>query len=333
MQEDLSTVGKDPVVKTCDSLEEIMSNSRIATLAVLLSVLALVVGVLVLACGSSTNSRTETGNVIAQKSDCGGYVHTQQAKLASEDQTCIEWNYSVDGVLSFVHYNAGFNCCTDVVASVDVAANIITVQVTESGDWCHCLCLFDIDYVLGEIPAGVYTLNIQEPYLPEGDTALVFVIELDGGESSGSYCVDRSQYPWEITTTATGALVGDASCKQASLEDTLDGLTCLEYTYDGSTLLMTHYNAVLNCCPVLVADVDVTASSIVITEIDSLENGGCDCICLYDLNYEINDLLPGEYVVTVVEPYIPDGSSVLQDTINLYFDSTGSFCVTRGQLP
>ena len=309
-----------------------MSTSRRTTLVLLLSCLAVVIGLLVLACGSSTGSRSEADNVIVQRSDCGGYIHARQGKIASEDETCIEWNYSVDGVFSFTHYNAGFNCCTDVTAQFNLEANVITVQVAESGDWCHCLCLFDIDYVLGEIPAGIYTLNIQEPYLPEGDAPLVFVIELDG-ESSGSFCVDRTRYPWEPQSNASGGLVGDASCKQVDLTDTLDGLTCLEWDYDGSTLLMTHYNAVLNCCPVLVADVHITASTIVITEIDSLYNGGCDCICRYDLNYEINNLLPGEYFVTVVEPYIPEGAPVLQDTINIYYDSSGVFCVARGQLP
>jgi hypothetical protein len=309
-----------------------MEKIMLASKSTMLLILMLTVGSLFLACGSSTDSDSDQANAIVSRSVCGGYVAAKLASTASAGETCVQWNYSADGVFSFTHFNAGFNCCTDVVASFDRQDSVITVQIVESGDYCHCLCLFDIDYSLGVIPAGTYTVNIQEPYLPEGDEALTFVVNLSS-ESNETHCVDRSMYPWQSDTTASGELFGDASCKAGALSDTLDGLTCLAYDYDDGTLSLTHYNAVLNCCPVLTADVDISASEIVITQIDSLHQGGCDCICRYDLSYEISDLLPGEYSITMIEPYLYGDRDTLQGTINLYFDSTGSFCVDRDLLP
>jgi hypothetical protein len=310
-------------------MEKIMLTSKSTMMSLMV---VLTVGALFLACGSSTDSDSDQADAIVARSVCGGYVAAKLVSTASEDETCVQWNYSADGIFSFTHFNAGLNCCTDVVASFDRQDSVITVQIVESGDYCHCLCLFDIDYNLGAIPAGTYTVIIQESYLPEGDEALTFVVNLSG-EANETYCVDRTMYPWETSTTASGELVGDASCKAGALSDTADGLTCLAYDYDDGTLSLTHYNAVLNCCPVLTAEFDIRASEIVITEIDSLHQGGCDCVCRYDLNYLISNLLPGEYAIKVIEPYMPAGEDTLQGTINLYFDHTGSFCVDRDLLP
>jgi len=96
------------------------------------------------------------------------------------------------------------------------------------------------------------------------------------------------------------------------ISDTLSEKSCVQWQYNGSTLSLSHINAVLNCCPVFVADVTIDDNNIIIKEIDSLFNGGCDCICCYDLEYEIQNLPLDEYTITFLEPYLFDGEDTLR---------------------
>ena len=58
-------------------------------------------------------------------------------------------------------------------------------------------------------------------------------------------------------------------------------------------LYVTHQNARFNCCPrSLGADVSVEDNQIKVGEYES--GGDCDCICPYDLSYEIGPLVEGK---------------------------------------
>ncbi len=111
------------------------------------------------------------------------------------DQDCIEWGYDGESILSLKHVNAGFNCCPEITADIDIENNIITIEEIELEGICYCLCLFDIDYEIRNLPAGEYRIVVVEPYLPEGDEPLDFTIDISSAPS-GSHCVDRSVYPW-----------------------------------------------------------------------------------------------------------------------------------------
>ena len=60
---------------------------------------------------------------------------------------------------------------------------------------CDCLCLFDLDYEITNLPPGVYTIRVNEPYLWEGAEVLEFTVDLSA-VPSGSHCVYRDHYPW-----------------------------------------------------------------------------------------------------------------------------------------
>ena len=64
-------------------------------------------------------------------------------------------------------------------------------------------------------------------------------------------------------------------------------------------LYLNHQNAVFNCCPgTLGADVSIEGNNITIGEYESASD--CDCICIYDLSYEIGPLTEGEtYTVSI----------------------------------
>jgi hypothetical protein len=133
-----------------------------------------------------------------------------------------------------------------------------------------------------------------------------------------------------------GFFLGYEGCKEFQRGAVLDGTPpdqdCMEYQYDGqSLLLLKHVNAGFNCCPEIAADISIEDNLITIEEIEL--SGDCDCICLFDMDYEIRDLPPGEYTITVVEPYVPEGEQVLEFTVDLVSSPAGSFCVYRDYYP
>ena len=64
-------------------------------------------------------------------------------------------------------------------------------------------------------------------------------------------------------------------------------------------LYVTHQNALFNCCPeALGADISVEDNQIKVGEFESF--GKCNCICLYDLSYEIGPLVEGKtYIIYI----------------------------------
>gem|GEM_PF-5977643 len=108
---------------------------------------------------------------------------------------------------------------------------------------------------------------------------------------------------------------------------------CLQFTYHfDRSLHFVHQNASFNCCVDSFA-VNVSQAGNVITVCcrQVLLNGGCDCYCLYDLEYGIENLEPGEYRIKVFDPYHCSQVSYpeIEFTVNLNDIKSGAFCVTR----
>jgi hypothetical protein len=134
-----------------------------------------------------------------------------------------------------------------------------------------------------------------------------------------------------------GTITDSSRCKSSSRAasvDTTGDLGCLEWSYDGvRTLTLTHINAGFNCCPVIAADFVFEGTTIRITELDSLFEGGCFCLCLYDVTYRVDNLPPGTYRIIVEEPYLSSGDGPLDITMNLTAEPQGTRCVPRTQYP
>jgi hypothetical protein len=301
----------------------------VATL-ILLPVLA----IFVITCSDKGNDPVPEPDL----SGCKEYSSSTALKYAtSPDQDCIEYSFS-NGVLHIKHVNAAFNCCSDANIDVSVEGNIITIEEIElSPNACHCLCLYDFQYAIANLQTQAYTIKILEPLVAENDTEMEFTVDF-ATEKSGTFCLTRDYYPWGYENNWTGFLKDYSECGgfDDGQENDFSGdtLSCAIWEYNSEgTLSVRHTNAVLNCCPVFVADISVENNVITITEIDSLDNGGCDCICPFDIDYEITDLWSGEYTLKFVEPYFHEGEDTLQSTINLVEEQSGSFCVDRKYLP
>ena len=133
-------------------------------------------------------------------------------------------------------------------------------------------------------------------------------------------------------TNATGDLINYTGCIELDTNYSRSQ-DCMEYDYDGENiLLLKHVNAGFNCCPKnIIANITIDNYSIIIEEIEI--DGECDCLCLFNLSYEIKDLEPGQYRITIIEPYVPKDEETLEFTIDLLTTPSGVFCVERDYYP
>jgi hypothetical protein len=139
------------------------------------------------------------------------------------------------------------------------------------------------------------------------------------------------------TESPAGRTVGHTGCKTILSSSTSGNAAtdqaCLDYAYDGqSGLQLRHVNAVFNCCPDSVGgEIRIENHTITIDESEWLSNP-CDCVCPFDVDYQVVDLPPGVYTIRVNEMYLPEGADLLEFTVDLRVTPSGSFCVAR-ELP
>ena len=212
---------------------------------------------------------------------------------------------------------------------------ITTVYATTPGD-ANGSGAVDIDdavYLVSYIFIGGPIPNPPET----GDANCSYAIDIDDIVYLIAYVFTNGPEPC-LVAAPSGDLTSHSSCKSfeggARADTTPPTLDCMEWEYDGeNTLLLKHVNAGLNCCPIIVAEIGIENNVITIEELDSLEGGGCDCNCLFDIGYEIIDLPPGEYTISVIEPYRLESEPPLIFTVDLVSSPTGIYCVPRYHYP
>ncbi len=240
-------------------------------------------------------------------SGCGGYADTRYSDIPPT-QEAVEWEYDGAGNLYLHRINAGFNCCTDIHGDITFADNMITVTDSEDGEFCYCLCLYDLNYEINGVRPDTYTINFIELHTGEGDAPLEFTIRLRPEPASGIFIVERSDYPWGYSGSAGGEVVAYSECGGWATDSYGDGLpadsNCFVWDYDGGTLNLTHQNATFNCCvDLLSAEFTFSNDTIYIVESEVLKDGGCCCICPYDVDMQITNLPAGVYTVVVESPW------------------------------
>lgn len=106
---------------------------------------------------------------------------------------------------------------------------------------------------------------------------------------------------------------------------------CLHYEYDSAgTLILKHINAAFNCCPdTIFAKIVILPDEILIKEFEAGWEW-CNCSCLYDLDYRIDNLPPGMWRIGVYYAYL---SKRLEVTLDLTAPVTGEYCEERNDDP
>ena len=139
----------------------------------------------------------------------------------------------------------------------------------------------------------------------------------------------------EETNTSLGGVTSVSECKSNSTfykTSVPNNQTCVIYSYNGhNKLLVTHINAGFNCCPKTIsADIKLMGRDIVITEKE--EESACSCLCLYDVNFEVNNITPGNYFINFIEPYAEQGPPIAFDA-NLTTARTDTLYFSRNYYP
>jgi len=252
--------------------------------------------------------------------------------------------YDGAGTVYVTHFNAAFNCCPAAIrVAIERDSNFI--RIIESEDLgeeggCDCICLFDLYFSIEGV-FGTYRISVVEPYKPAGNEPLEFEVTIGDLIPIDTFCVERTGYPWAGVPGPSLRIDHTSGCKSipltAAAADTVPSTEdCAFYTYDParSILYLDHVNAGFNCCPTIEAAIDVTGDVITITESESPgEFGFCACLCLFDVNYEIWLLPPGQYTVRFVQLYLEPGDDPLEFPIDLEAAPVGSACVTRDHYP
>ncbi len=135
-----------------------------------------------------------------------------------------------------------------------------------------------------------------------------------------------------------GAFLSWTGCKYGAGKTAADSVSSdtdrMIYAFSNGTLSMTHVNTAFNCCPdSLTATFEISGDTIRIHEEEFLTDGGCRCLCLYDLDYEIRNLDAGTYSIELDQMYLPDGDEPLAFDIDLTAAGAGSYSVTRTDYP
>ena len=155
-------------------------------------------------CGDDDNpADSNLESRLLSAAGCKQFIAGKPGFDTPSSQTCVEYVYNSANTLRLTHINAGFNCCPgEIGGDIVIADNVITITESESESGCYCLCLFDLVFEIDNLPPGVYTIRIVEPYMAdqyavECGESIDFVVELLL-PGSGSECFERVHYPWGI---------------------------------------------------------------------------------------------------------------------------------------
>jgi hypothetical protein len=291
---------------------------------------------------SEPEQQIEDDPVVSRVEYGGCKTDKQDGKLpeANSDRSCIRYSYD-EGTesLELTHINAGFNCCPgEISLDMTIRGDTISIVETESQSWCRCLCLYDLSCRIDNLPPSEYTIRISEPYLAEGDRKIEFAVDL-AAQQSGSECFDREHYPWNTgyySEDPYGYLIDYSGCKAAStgISDVeVPGcLDCVLCYYSDNTLTLRQINAGFNCCfDEILADISIQNDTIRIT---GRETGQpCDCLCLFDLEFEIRGIEPGVYTVIIEEPHLCDEDEPIVFELKLPCLPNYSHCEARSCYP
>jgi hypothetical protein len=125
-----------------------------------------------------------------------------------------------------------------------------------------------------------------------------------------------------------------ATCKSSkSLDAYADTMSCIEYTFnpENHKLTLKHINTSFNCCvDGLFYNTSIYTDTIIIEEFE--KNGQCNCMCLYDMDIEINGLQVKTYYIKIIEQYIGQHEPLFFQ-IDLAQNNTGDYCVSRENYP
>jgi hypothetical protein len=151
-------------------------------------------------CKKSEDTQMSPTGALLGYNGCKQFLQTAGTDpfAPSAENDCIEFSYDGESTLTLKHINAGFNCCPgDITAAIEIGSGRIIITENENEQGCDCLCLFDVQYEIINLPPGRYTIRIIGLYLDESDEPVE--VDVDFRETpSGTFCFNRDHYPWSV---------------------------------------------------------------------------------------------------------------------------------------
>ncbi len=150
------------------------------------------------------------------------------------------------------------------------------------------------------------TISRTAVYLVAGLFAVMVALFLPAG------CSDDNPASPALPTASINPkvqFVDHSGCNMDFAKSETAEVKCLAYTYDGQGVLqLTDISTWFNCCVIKINGyIWFHDGEIEILETEfNKEDEVCDCYCPYDLNYEVTDLPPGNYLIRLrISPDAP----------------------------
>ena len=143
------------------------------------------------------------------------------------------------------------------------------------------------------VDAGITTDIDGNPRPRDGDCDSIAVVDIGAVEYYG--CVYLPIVLRNSLATSFGYDV------QGCLTPTTTTNDWVEIYVEGDAIVMHHYNVTYNCCAVIVVDFIDERPLLKLIEREAYPGAlpPCFCLCPYDVNVRISNLLPGNYRVEV----------------------------------
>ncbi len=180
------------------------------------------------------------------------------------------------------HFDAYYNCCFEYQVVYSIMGNGINIFEFDIGSACYCICFFDLETIIEDIPTGQYFVTLFDL---EGDTV--------GFES-----IEIVPEP-ELTDYSVGG------CGTKARND-------LEYIFDNGTLIMNHYDAYFNCTNVFSIEFNLSEDTLRFYEI-STGSGYATCMCYYEMSATVINIPTGSYVAEIYQKQYPNSDIELYD--------------------
>lgn len=269
---------------------------------------------------------------LISKSTCKG---TQESPPSSAASVCTQdyitlWTDSAN-TLHIKHINAAFNCCMEsltVTIQIKGEVALITESDNMESGGCRCICLYDAEYEISDLPASVHKIEIAEPYaqLDRWLEEPLCCSLVESATDTTMCCVDRCHYPWGRTLIPRISVVGVSGCKTDSSANPVYPSECAEWTLNNDNSLdIRHINAMFNCClDSISARLELRGDTIMIIETEHTPL--CDCNCPYDLDLRISNIMPGTYHFVIRYGVWDEGIPKLAWSADLTVAPTGTYC-------
>lgn len=173
------------------------------TVKICLSVMTIVVMLLASCNDQVTQADSEEQNIGSNTkiSECGGF-QSKHKQTRTEDEYCsaerLIWSYNQDAhTVLFLNQDVWLNCCGEHTMSIVFNEDTEVYEIHEtdkpvSGKGrCLCLCFFDFQIELPQIPSGVISVQLHRHVTDEGPQQLIWQGALDLSQGNGDVVIQE----------------------------------------------------------------------------------------------------------------------------------------------